>query len=147
MSPRNFLYLHQQQDHKHSCATLGVTFAYTAFRACLSLLEGVFPMTGVYRWGKLRQSEVTQWVCCQCVQQQETSLYLLSETCGEEVWGQWRLPETFHCNPGHSKTHLLRTKLWKNQWLSSSWLQCTCISYGTLSVSLQGLGFSWKERV
>lgn len=49
--------------------------------------------------GKLRQSEVTQWVCCQCVQQQETSLYLLSETCGAEVWARWKLPETISLQP------------------------------------------------
>lgn len=40
-----------------------------------------------------------RWACCPCVQEQETSLYLPSETCGAEVWGQGKLPETISLQP------------------------------------------------
>lgn len=60
---------------------------------CLAPRKGLFTVTRDYRWEKLRQSEMIQWVCYQHVQNQEPSLCLL------RLETQEKLPEMISLQP------------------------------------------------
>lgn len=129
--------------------TLGVTFAYTAFRACLSLWKGVLlwlkfvdgGSSGKVRW----HSGCAASVCSSSRPACTSWVRVVGQRCEANE----NFLKQFQCNPGCSYIYNSPTQ---DKGMKKTVTQLFMVPVQlhflwALSVLLQGLGFSWKERV